>query len=69
MIDSRYQQAIDYIYSFIDYESEPRPRDAVHYDLRRMEELLARLGNPHLEARSVHIAGSKGKGSVAAINL
>ncbi len=67
MINTRYQQALDYIYSFIDYEKEPRPRDAVHYDLRRMDELLARLGNPHLRTRTVHIAGSKGKGSVAAM--
>jgi dihydrofolate synthase/folylpolyglutamate synthase len=66
-MDSHYQQALDYIYSFIDYEAEPRPRDAVHYDLRRMDELLARLGNPHLKTRTVHIAGTKGKGSVAAM--
>lgn len=65
LINTRYQQALDYIYSFIDYEREPRPRDAAHYDIRRMDELLARLGNPHLKARTVHIAGSKGKGSVA----
>lgn len=65
MINTAYQQALDYIYSFIDYEKEPRPRDAAYYDLRRMEELLARLGNPHLKIRTVHIAGSKGKGSVA----
>jgi dihydrofolate synthase/folylpolyglutamate synthase len=62
-----YQQALDYLYSFIDYESMPRPRDAEHYDLRRMYELLERLGNPHLTARTVHIAGTKGKGSVAAM--
>jgi len=61
------QQALDYIYSFIDYESQPRPRDAAHYDLRRMDELLARLGNPHLKAKTVHVAGTKGKGSVAAM--
>lgn len=61
------QQALDYIYSFIDYESQSRPRDAVHYDLRRVDELLARLGNPHLKAKTVHIAGTKGKGSVAAM--
>jgi len=67
LIDTHYQQALDYIYSFIDYEREPRPRDAVYYDLRRMDELLARLGNPHLKTRTVHIAGSKGKGSVAAM--
>ncbi len=62
-----YQQALDYIYSFIDYEKVPRPRDPARYDLRRIEELLGRLDNPHLKARSVHIAGSKGKGSVAAM--
>jgi len=62
-----YQQALDYIYSFIDYEKVPRPRDAANYDLRRVEELLGRLDNPHLKAKSVHIAGSKGKGSVAAM--
>jgi len=62
-----YQQALDYIYSFIDYETVPRPHDAAYYDLRRMEELLWRLDNPHLKAKSVHIAGSKGKGSVAAM--
>ena len=32
-----------------------------------MRSLLARLGDPHLGRRTVHIAGSKGKGSVAAI--
>ncbi|MBM2825118.1 MAG: dihydrofolate synthase/folylpolyglutamate synthase [Dehalococcoidales bacterium] len=67
MLSGRYQQALDYIYSFVDYEREPRPRDATHYDLRRMDELLARLGNPHRKGRTVHIAGTKGKGSVAAM--
>jgi dihydrofolate synthase/folylpolyglutamate synthase len=62
-----YQQALDYLYSFIDYETMHQPRQAAHYDLRRMEELLSRLGNPHLKARTVHIAGSKGKGSTAAM--
>ena len=66
-IDTLYQQALDYIYSFIDYEREPRPHDAVHYDLRRLDELLARLDNPHLKAKTIHIAGTKGKGSVAAM--
>lgn len=66
-IDKRYQQALDYIYSFVDYETEPRPRDAVHYDLRRMDELLARIGNPHLKPKSVNVAGTKGKGSTSAM--
>ncbi len=66
-MDIHYQQALDYIYSFIDYEREPGPRDRARYDLRRVDELLSRLGNPHLKARTVHIAGTKGKGSVAAM--
>ncbi len=65
--NTRFQQALDYIYSFIDYETEPRPRDAVHYDLRRMDALLARLDAPHLDTPTIHIAGTKGKGSVAAM--
>jgi len=65
--EARYQEALDYIYSFVDYERTPRPRDAEHYDLRRMDEILGRFGNPHLKARTVHITGSKGKGSTAAM--
>jgi dihydrofolate synthase/folylpolyglutamate synthase len=67
MIDSPYQRALDYIYSFIDYETMNQPRAAAHFDIRRMQELLVRLGNPHLAAKTVHIAGTKGKGSVAAM--
>jgi len=65
--DFLYQQALDYLYSFIDYETMRQPRDASHFDLRRMDELLVRLDNPHLKARTVHIAGTKGKGSTAAM--
>jgi len=62
-----YQQALDYLYSFVDYETMHKPHSSVNYDLRRMDELLLRLGNPHLKAHTVHIAGTKGKGSTAAL--
>ena len=63
-----YQQAIDYLASYTDYEVVPRlAHNAANYDLRRVEELLSRLNNPHLKAKSVHIAGTNGKGSVAAM--
>ena len=63
-----YQRAVDYIFSYMDYEVWPRiPHTAANYDLRRVEELLSRLGNPHLMARSVHIGGTNGKGSTAAM--
>jgi dihydrofolate synthase/folylpolyglutamate synthase len=67
MTDDRFQAALDYIYSFVDYETQRRPHDALNYDLRRVEEILGRLGNPHNKAKSVHVAGSKGKGSVSAM--
>jgi dihydrofolate synthase/folylpolyglutamate synthase len=62
-----YQQAEDYISGYTDYEKVGMPHDPALYDLRRVEELLARLGNPHLKAKTVHIAGTKGKGSTAAM--
>ncbi len=37
------------------------------YKLERMENALALIGNPHLRLRAVHIAGTKGKGSVSAM--
>ncbi|MDH7484983.1 MAG: folylpolyglutamate synthase/dihydrofolate synthase family protein [Anaerolineae bacterium] len=63
-----YQQALDFIFSYTDYEKLARfTYDAATLDLSRMERLLALLGNPHRRFRSVHIAGTKGKGSVAAM--
>src|SRR6204780_1614555 len=37
------------------------------YKLERMEAALEVIGNPHRRLRAVHIAGTKGKGSVAAM--
>ncbi len=63
-----YKQAEAYILSFTDYEKIPGILyTSANYDLRRMDELLELLGNPHLSARTIHIAGTKGKGSTAAM--
>jgi dihydrofolate synthase/folylpolyglutamate synthase len=63
-----YKQAEDYILSFTDYEKMPGiAYTSANYDLRRMEKLLQSLGSPHLGTRTVHIAGTKGKGSTAAM--
>ena len=62
-----YQQAENYLFGYVDYEKVGMPHDPAFYDLRRVEELMARLGNPHLKAKSIHIAGTKGKGSTAAM--
>jgi len=60
-----FQAAVDYILSFADYER--MPRSAVVFDLRRIELLLGGMGSPQYAAKSVHIAGTKGKGSTAAM--
>jgi dihydrofolate synthase/folylpolyglutamate synthase len=63
-----YRKAEDYLLSFTDYEKIPGiAYTSANYDLRRMEKLLMPLGNPHLGTRTVHIAGTKGKGSTAAM--
>ena len=52
----------------IDYErtqSMPNSEEALKLD--RMRELLRRLGNPHESMPIVHVAGTKGKGSTAAM--
>src|SRR5262245_12974375 len=46
--------------------AEPRPyAERARGTLGRLAALLARLGNPHLRVRAIHIAGSKGKGTTA----
>lgn len=61
-----YLAAIDFLFGRIDYERAPqRARSIYDFKLTRMERLLARLGDPHLNIPAVHIAGTKGKGSTA----
>lgn len=61
-----YQQAIDYLFGKTDYEKQERVRyNTTTFDLTRMEKLLSLLGNPHQKVHTVHIGGTKGKGSTA----
>ncbi len=60
-----YQQSLEYLLKFADYERVSRA--GIVWDLKRIERLLARLGDPQNQARSVHVAGTKGKGSTSAM--
>ncbi|TEU18225.1 MAG: bifunctional folylpolyglutamate synthase/dihydrofolate synthase, partial [Anaerolineales bacterium] len=63
-----YKEALDYIYSFTDYEKKSAYRYAPEYfDLGRVERLTALLDNPQHRFKAIHIAGTKGKGSTAAM--
>ena len=57
-------QAMEEIDALVDYERAP-PSDRAAYRTDRVARLLAKLGSPHRSAPVVHIAGTKGKGSVA----
>lgn len=63
-----YKEALRYIGSFINYEKkEDFSYNRTFFNLKRMEHLLNLIGNPHQQLRAIHIAGTKGKGSTAAI--
>lgn len=60
-----YVESLRYLYSLADFERSGRFADRT--DVEPVKALLEELGNPHLGRITVHIAGSKGKGSVAAM--
>jgi dihydrofolate synthase/folylpolyglutamate synthase len=63
-----YQEAIAYLHSLTDFEKTRIERySAEMFDLARVRRLLASVGDPQTQFPSVHIAGTKGKGSTAAM--
>lgn len=62
-----YREALDYLDFFINYEKKDACDYAQSFKLDRMRELAALLGDPQDAVRAVHVAGTKGKGSTAAI--
>jgi dihydrofolate synthase/folylpolyglutamate synthase len=61
------QDRLDYLYSRLNYEWVGMPKVPAELRLGRMRRILRRLGDPHLALRVIHIAGTKGKGSTAAM--
>lgn len=67
-IETRYNLALDYLYSFVDYSLKKADQlAAANFDLGRMRQFMAALGNPQDAYPTIHIAGTKGKGSVSAL--
>lgn len=66
--ESKYQSALDYVYGFVDFSMVRQARlSAENFDLKRMEHLMQLLGDPERKYPVIHIAGTKGKGSTAAM--
>ncbi|UCD28052.1 MAG: bifunctional folylpolyglutamate synthase/dihydrofolate synthase [Planctomycetota bacterium] len=61
-----YKSALNFLNYWTDYEKMARVGyNTANFNLARMNRLLSGVGNPHKGFRSVHIAGTKGKGSTA----
>lgn len=60
-----YEEAIDYLMSFTDMERGFQASSDPAMSLASMRSLLGRLNNPQAGRNTVHITGSKGKGSTA----
>jgi dihydrofolate synthase/folylpolyglutamate synthase len=67
-IEPAYQATLDYLYSFVDYSLQRNFRYSPgQFELGRMFALMEVLGNPQNRYPIIHIAGTKGKGSVSAL--
>lgn len=64
-----YEAAVRHLLSFVNYEALAGARAAARRpaDLERFSRALRRLGNPERTAPAIHIGGTNGKGSAAAI--
>jgi dihydrofolate synthase / folylpolyglutamate synthase len=66
--ETLYNSALDYLYSFIDYSLKHSSELAkAEFNLDRMFALLEELGEPQARYPIIHVAGTKGKGSVSAL--
>lgn len=62
-----YQDALNFIFSFVDFSLTHQEQIAPErFELERMFLLLEKMDQPQLQFPAIHIAGTKGKGSVAA---
>ena len=67
-IEIEYNKALDYLYSFVDYSLKHSSELAkAEFNLDRMFALMEELGNPQTMYPIIHVAGTKGKGSVSAL--
>jgi len=65
-VEKKYQESLDFLYSFIDYSLKRNFRYAPEkFNLDRMRQFMSHLGDPQKDYPIIHVAGTKGKGSVA----
>lgn len=62
-----YQEAIEYLDTFVNYEQRRDSKAMREVKLERMRHLCQRLGDPQRRFRSIVVTGTNGKGSVCAM--
>ena len=61
-----YDEAMTFLFRMVDYEKVTKFKySSETFDLSRVEQLMDAAGGPHRKLKALHIAGTKGKGSVA----
>ncbi|MDP3788915.1 MAG: folylpolyglutamate synthase/dihydrofolate synthase family protein [Candidatus Omnitrophota bacterium] len=60
-----YQDALKYLDSLVNYEKASNFDYKKSLKLERMQSFSARCGDPHKNIKAIHVAGTKGKGSVS----
>jgi dihydrofolate synthase/folylpolyglutamate synthase len=67
-VEDAYNNALDYLYSFVDFSLQKVVTySPAKFKLERMQALVESLGNPQQAYPSIHVAGTKGKGSVSVL--
>jgi len=67
-VEEAYQKALEYLYSYVDFSLQKAVTySPERFKLERMQALVASLGNPQAAYPCIHVAGTKGKGSVSVL--
>ncbi|HNX91349.1 MAG TPA: folylpolyglutamate synthase/dihydrofolate synthase family protein [Candidatus Omnitrophota bacterium] len=61
-----YSEALSYLNSFVNFEQTGLEAIKTRFDLDKLKFVLKEMGDPQKKYKTVHIAGTKGKGSTAA---
>ena len=60
-----YKASLEYLSSFVNYEKTGLEEAKNNFDLNPLRKTLEKLGNPQEAYKSIHVAGTKGKGSIS----
>ncbi len=67
-VETAYQETLTYLLSFVDFSLQRNFRyQPGQFNLARMFQFMALLGDPQARYPIIHVAGTKGKGSVSAM--